>query len=227
MLDIAIPVVFPDYLIAVDSPRAVEIPDLLPGIDLLPDKLPLPEYTRKVPELGHAGILFIEGQSGTTKYFEYGRYDPQKLGRVEQPRLRDVRMSGGHPAKADLAYVLSQISASSGQQGRIAGAYIGAIDAYRPMLTYAEQRKRANTDPRRQPYDILRNSCNHFMRDVLSAGGIKTPVMLDPRPNSYIEELRDNYPPLDYDKREHRLSVQNGPAALARAELIRSQPAAA
>ena len=31
------------------------------------------------------------------------------------------------------------------------------------------------------------------MKRVLEAGGVDTPWMLDPRPNSYIDELRNQY----------------------------------
>lgn len=76
MPDIAIPIVFPDYLIAVNTPKTrLQIPDLLPGLDILPDDIEIPETKNKFPELGHAGILFINGINGTIKYYEYGRYN--------------------------------------------------------------------------------------------------------------------------------------------------------
>lgn len=44
MPDIVIPIVFPDYLIAVDTPKTrLAIPDLLPGIDILPESVEIPE----------------------------------------------------------------------------------------------------------------------------------------------------------------------------------------
>jgi hypothetical protein len=38
-------------------------------------------------------------------------------------------------------------------------------------------------------YDILVNNCASFQGDVLEAGGVDTPLMIDPRPESYINEL--------------------------------------
>ena len=71
--DAVIPLVFPDYLIAVNTPaKTIRVPDLIPGLDLLPDRLTVPSTKNKVPELGHAGVLFLSGESGVTKYYEYG-----------------------------------------------------------------------------------------------------------------------------------------------------------
>jgi len=51
------------------------------------------------------------------------------------------------------------------------------------------------------------------MKDVLIAAGLEVPYLLDPRPNSYIEELRDDYPDLDYSRAGHSLTVENAPSA--------------
>jgi hypothetical protein len=226
--DIAIPIVFPDYLIAVDTPKtSITVPDLLPGFDLLPDRVTVPETNNKLPELGHAGILFINGRLGTTKYYEYGRYGGP-LGAVQKRTLRDVKTSlDGHPTKATLSYVMSQISAQSGQNGRILGAYIEVPGKYQAMLDYATKRMRENSNPNRRKYDLILNSCNHFMKGVLEAAGVELPYMLDPRPNSYIAEIRDDFPKLDYSKVGHKLVVENPPKSLASAIRVSAQPAAA
>ena len=228
MPDLAIPIVFPDYLISVPvRRRRFAIPDLLPGVDILPDTIEIPEKKHKVPELGHAGILFIEGASGTTKYYEYGRYGGD-LGAINQLIIRDVKMAAsGHPTKASLTYVLSQISAESGQNGRIVGAYIQAPGQFGAMLAYAHKRKLENLNPRRKPYDLFQNSCNHFMRDTMAAAGINVPWMVDPRPNSYIEEIRDDFDDLDYSRARNTLVVENAPASLAGLLSVFQQPASA
>jgi hypothetical protein len=228
MPDIAIPIVFPDYLIAVNTPKMkVKIPDLIPGFDLLPESVEVPETQNKFPELGHAGILFINGTSGTTKYYEYGRY-ASSAGNVRKLSIRDVKiMSDGHPSKASLLYTLSQISASSGQGGRILGAYIETPGKFQSMLDYAQKRMQENSNPNRKKYDLISNSCNHFMKGVLEAAGVDTPYMLDPRPNSYIAEIRLDYPKLGYSRAEHKLVVENPPASLASIIRVYAQPAAA
>lgn len=228
MPDIAIPIVFPDYLIAVNTPKTkVKIPDLIPGFDLLPESFDIPETQNKFPELGHAGILFINGANGATKYYEYGRYT-SSVGNTRKLPIRDVKiMSDGHPSKASLLYTLSQISAGSGQNGRILGVYIEVPGKFQAMLDYALKRMQENSNPNRKKYDLVSNSCNHFMKGVLEAAGVDTPYMLDPRPNSYIAEIRDNYPKLDYSRAEHKLVIENAPASLASNILVHAQPAAA
>lgn len=227
MPDIAIPIVFPDYLIAVNTPKTkIKVPDVIPGFDLFPDSIVIPETKNKLPELGHAGILFINGASGTTKYYEYGRYATSD-GNVRKLPIRDVTMApDGHPSKASLLYTLSQISAGSGQNGRILGAYIQVPGKYKAMLDYAQKRMSENSNPNRKKYELMSNSCNHFMKGVLDAAGVNTPYMLDPRPNSYIEEIRADFPKLDYSRAEHKLIVENPPASLASIIRVHAQPAA-
>lgn len=228
MPDIAIPIVFPDYLIAVDTPKArIKIPDLIPNFDILPSGVEIPATKNKVPELGHAGILFINAQLGTTKYYEYGRYGGS-IGSINKLGIRDVKiLSDGHPSKSTLTYVLSQISAKSGQGGRILGAYIVVPGKYQAMLEYAQKRMQDNTNPARQKYGLFSNSCNHFMKGILEAADVDTPYMFDPRPNSYIGELRSSFPRLDYSRAENKLVVEDAPASLAATVQVISQPAAA
>ncbi len=226
MPDIAIPIVFPDYLITVNTPTtSLPIPDLLPGIDILPDSIEIPETKNKVPELGHAGVLFINGANGTTKYYEYGRYSGS-LGMVRKLLIRDVQIQGGHPTKVSLSYTLSQISVKSGQSGRILGAYIEVPGKYSAMRSYSTKRYSQNNNPGRKPYDLFTNSCNHFMKGVLEAAGIQLPYLLDPRPVSYIEELRDDHPDLNYLRSAHTLTVEDAPQSLAFSSRV-SQPASA
>jgi len=226
MPDVVIPIVFPDYLITVNTRTSrLSIPDLLPGFDILPDDVEIPATENKFPELGHAGILFISGTRGTTKYYEYGRYNGP-LGMVRKLSIRDVVIQAGHPTKGSLSYTLSQISVKSGQRGRIVGAYIETPDKYEAMLAYAKKRHLANKNPNRQSYALLSNSCNHFMKDVLVAAGLDVPWLVDPRPNSYIEEIRDDYPDLDYSKAAHSLVVEDAPKSLA-FNAKASQPASA
>jgi hypothetical protein len=224
MPDIAIPIAFPDYLIAVETPKtSFKIPDLLPGINILPDKVEIPQTKNKVPELGHAGILFINGRTGTTKYYEYGRYSSD-FGNVRKLSIRDVKIGNdGHPTKPSLTYTLSQISAKSGHGGRISAAYIEVPGKYQAMLDYCVKRAGSKATA----YSIFSNSCNHFMQGTLIAAGVDVPGMVDPRPTSYIEEIRDDFRDLDYSHKTNTMTIENPPASLGSSfsNLI-SQPAA-
>ncbi len=227
MPDIVIPIVFPDYLISVSTPKKrIVIPVLIPGFDILPDKVVIPQTKNKVPQLGHAGVLFIRGATGTTKYYEYGRYVTDH-GSVNKLTIRDVKMAKDHPTRASLAYTLSQISAKTGQNGLILGAYIEVDNKYNEMLNYADKRRSQNNNPKREEYKILSNSCLHFMKGVMEAGGVDTPFLIDPRPNSYIEEIRDDFPSLEYNKKTNTLKVEDGPDSLTASSLTKMQQQAA
>ena len=51
--------------------------------------------------------------------------------------------------------------------------------------------------------------------------------MIDPRPNSYISEIREDFPKLNYSKTENKLTIENPPTSLANASNTLAQPAAA
>lgn len=202
--DIVIPIVFPDYKITVEIER-VKV-DILPWVDF--DNFTTPKLKEKVSNLGHAGVLFINGSTGTTKYFEYGRYDPPKnIGIVVKARnLPDAKIVNGKLDMASLKKPLDFISRISGQAGRIQGVFIQVENKYQAMLNYATARKSQNSNPKRTPYDLTTNSCIHFSKKVTEAAGVQTPWMVDPRPNSYMGEFRDDYYDLDY--KNGRLKIE-------------------
>src|SRR5262245_23074426 len=98
-MDVFIPIVFPDYKIAA--------------------------LGTKWGGLGHAGILFILGSTGTTKYYEYGRYDKAAKGEVRKRKVPDVKVDKKTKAidLKSLAAALDSIASQSGQGTRIAGAF--------------------------------------------------------------------------------------------------------
>lgn len=194
-MDVVIPIVFPDYKIAVEIQKTKV--DVFPWVEF--DNFTIPTYKDKISNLGHAGVLFINGKTGTTKYYEYGRYDPQNLGLVVKARnLPDVKVLNGSIDLSTMKKTLSFISKASGQSGRIHGVYIEVENKYDAMLKHANLRKSQNGNPKRVPYDILTNSCIHFVKEITEKAGVSAPWMIDPRPNSYIGEFRDDYPDLDF-----------------------------
>lgn len=195
-MDIVIPIVFPDYKITVEVQKTKV--DVFPWVTF--DNFNIPAYKDRISNLGHAGILFINGKTGTTKYYEYGRYDPPKnLGLVVKARnLPDATLKNGKIEFTSLKKPLSFISRISGQSGRIQGVYIEVENKYDAMLGHAEQRKSQNASPGRRPYDLITNSCIHFVKEITERAGVRTPWMVDPRPNSYMGKFRDDFPDLDY-----------------------------
>jgi hypothetical protein len=198
--DVVIPIVFPDYLIAVNTPPIkVNLPDVIPGFDFFPDVLIIPGTNNKLPQLGHAGVLFLNGSIGITKYYEYGRYDRANLGLTRRIPVSDVLIGkNGKPTAETLLKTLKQISTEAGQGGRIVAAYIEVPGKYDEMLRYVTTQALENSNPKREPYDLTRHSCMHFSQAVVQAAGIKTPPIFDPRPINFIEEMRAKFPPLDF-----------------------------
>lgn len=195
-MDIVIPVVFPDYKITVEVQKTKV--DVFPWVTF--DNFNIPAYKDRISNLGHAGVIFVNGKTGTTKYYEYGRYDPPKnTGLVVKARnLPDAALKNGKLEFNSLKKPLSFISRISGQSGRIQGVYIEVENKYDAMLAHAELRKSQNASPARRPYDLITNSCIHFVKEITARAGVRTPWMVDPRPNSYIGKFRDDFPDLDY-----------------------------
>ncbi len=195
-MDIVIPIVFPDYKVAVEVQKTKV--DVFPWVAF--DNFNIPAYRDRISNLGHAGVLFVNGKTGASKYYEYGRYDPPKnLGLVVKARnLPDVIVKNGKMEFGSLKNPLSFISRISGQSGRIQGVYIEVDNKFGSMLEYAELRKSQNSNSNRRAYDLVTNSCIHFVKGITQRAGVATPWMLDPRPNSYIGEFRNDFPDLDY-----------------------------
>lgn len=181
-MDVLIPVVFPDYKIAAMG--------------------------RKWEYLGHAGILFVLGTTGTTKYYEYGRYDTASRGIVRKRDIPNAKLGKGTGLDpASLGPALLAIARQSGQSTRISGAFIEQAHAYPKVLDYVESRRRQNRSEKRTEYRLLTNNCGTFMQEALEAGGVDTPWMIDPRPNSYIEELRSAFRTLDFDPKTKQVAI--------------------
>jgi hypothetical protein len=204
--DVAIPIVFPDYRIQVDTPEfGFNVPDLLPHVNVLPARMSIPASRQRVPYLGHAGILLIDGGSGTTRYFEYGRYDRAAMGRVQLRPISDVKLSqAGRPTRTSLLKAVREISLQAGQKGRIRGAYIELdAGAFKKMDLYARIRQGQNNNAGRTPYSLWTNSCLHFMKATAEAGGASMPPVVAPQPAGYIVEVRLLHPDLDFQPLEN------------------------
>lgn len=184
-MDILIPIVFPDYKIAAVGTTW--------------------------SNLGHAGLLIILGSTGSTRYFEYGRYDKASLGLVKKRMVPDAKSVGGKVTDASLVPVLAVVAEEAGHGTRIAGAYILIAGGFQKALTYAQDRLAENTKTDREPYRLIMNNCADFMKGGIKASGLKPPIMIDPRPNSYIAELRDVYQTLDYDPKTKALVIGSAP----------------
>jgi uncharacterized protein RhaS with RHS repeats len=197
------------YTYALDNPLKYVDPNGKDAIPIVFKDYKISAFGIKWSGLGHAGILLIDNKTGLTKYYEYGRYDKEGKGWVRQHRVSNVAMDKktGMPTAESLTKVLGEISKAAGQGGDITGAYV-KNDNFKEMNDHAQQQKSENSNPNRDEYSLTGNNCGTFVKETLEAGKADTPSMIDPRPNSYIEEIRDMYPDVDYNASKMQTTVE-------------------
>ncbi|QLE84788.1 hypothetical protein FLM48_06635 [Shewanella sp. Scap07] len=206
MKDILIPIVFPDYKIIVDTPRTDV--DIFPWVNF--DNFTIRKSSQQISNLGHAGILLINGVSGLTKYYEYGRYDyPEKIGVVRRVPVPNVKTGVDGVDLNSLVPVLKKVSNKAGKGSRVEGVFLEAAGVFEKLNQRVAAQKSQNSNPARKKYDLTKNSCIHFVKRLVEAAGKETPWMIDPRPNSYIGEFRDEYRDLDFFPTMNRLVIEN------------------
>ena len=204
MKDIIIPIVFPEYRISLNT-SSVDV-DLFPWVSFDNFKIP----PTKISDLGHAGVFLVNGKNGVTKYYEYGRYDPpENKGLVQRVILPDAKMDQKGMILSSLIPALDKICKKSGQGGRIEGVFLEASNVFDKLNNMIRIRKSQNNLPGRRSYDLISNSCIHFVKGVVKAAGKDTPWMIDPRPNSYIGEFRNDYRDLDYSPKTKLLRIED------------------
>lgn len=131
--------------------------------------------------VGHAGVLLINS-TGYTRYYEFGRYDPEQKGIVRNQRISDAQIgTDGRATIASFQKILGELSAMSGKSGRIRASYFINMD-------FDNMNAQANTT---QPtYDIVSFNCGHFAESVVLKGHpqIDEPIILNPTPNNLVDE---------------------------------------
>ncbi|MGP0170264.1 hypothetical protein ACSVIJ_00125 [Pseudomonas sp. NCHU5208] len=193
--DFVIPVVFPDYLIHIDGYEA----------EIFGRKITIP--AQKAPYLGHAGVLIVNGKTGLTKYYEYGRYGPN--GKTRSGRIPDVALKGGMITESSLKKTLRVVSANHGQSGRIAGVVLrGQI--FDQALAWLKAKEAENADPERQPYDLGNHNCMTFVADLVDHIGLdspfRPPVVI---PSAYMKQFQFSNPDLEYDYASDNLELSD------------------
>lgn len=140
----ALLIAFPDYQVSVDK-----------GIDSRLD-------------LGHAGILLVS-KTGVTNYYEFGRYDHLKEGKIRSLSVPNIRYSRpGDVNRDSVLRVLKKLSDTSGQRGKILGAYVSGVD-YGSMMKFVQ-----NSQREYPKYHWYTNNCATFASEVLRAGNPKS-----------------------------------------------------
>lgn len=160
--DYVIPLIFPNYLIRLEGGSAASERES--------------SGTDRVPFLGHAAVLIINGQNGKTKYYEYGRYPPGDLGRTREVASKNVEINSSKMITINsFKRTLRQISEKSGQRGDIEGAILRKENVFNDAIKFCETKIKENEDPNRNPYSIYSNNCVTFVDDLVCHLGFLTP----------------------------------------------------
>lgn len=119
--------------------------------------------------LGHAGILLIQGGTGLTKYYEYGRYrrDSQgkPIGVVNHYAIPNVTLNDdGWPTVLSLHKVVKKITKKSGKDTYFHGNFSHKCGGFDKAVDYAETYN--NPD-----YNIISRSCMIFAHSTNAEGG--------------------------------------------------------
>ncbi|XKM12794.1 hypothetical protein RCS94_07120 [Orbaceae bacterium ac157xtp] len=179
--DYLFPMVFPDYL--VDA-----------GFSRLP--------------LGHAGILIVNGKTGETKYYEYGRYDPEDLGWVKKRKIPNLIIKNSLIDKTTFKTVLNSISFQAGKKGNIEGVILRKSNIYNQALKWLEDKMKENNNPRRKPYSIVDNNCVTFVDTLAEDMGFDTPISSYHLPKQYIKNFQDKAHGFTYIFTQKKLTVK-------------------
>ena len=126
--------------------------------------------------LGHAGIILVDGNTGFTRYFEYGRYDRDingnLIGKVQTEPIPNLSIdSAGTIDRSSFESMIAHLSNVAGQGTVAQGTIIALSDGgYENALAFAEA---ALADPQAVlgEYSIHDNHCYTFAKSVATAGG--------------------------------------------------------
>ncbi|MFT0623689.1 DUF6695 family protein [Ectopseudomonas guguanensis] len=195
--DFLIPLVFPDYLIQVIDNTEVNV---------FGRKILIP--AQKLPQLGHAGVLLVNGKTGLTKYYEYGRYPgPGPAGRTRSGQIPDVALKGGMVVESSLKKTLRVISSQYGQSGRISGVVLrGRV--FEQAIAWLKAKEAENNDPKRKEYDLGNHNCMTFVADLVEHVGLKSPFrMRVVMPKAYMAQFQLSEVDIDYDYANDALEI--------------------
>ena len=143
------------------------------------DGYPIQAPNGKTYALGHAGALSWDNSSGSTRYYEYGRYQSD-FGNVERRRIPDLTMgettnswfglvTTTKPTAASFSDLLSHLSTNWGKGKNISMK----CDYDADHIKVNEYAERFKNDPNRPPYDwrpFKTNHCKSFAKKAVKAG---------------------------------------------------------
>ena len=79
------------------------------------------------------------------------------------------------------------------------------------MDKYATIKENENSNPSRKTYSLTGNNCGTFAADVVNQDenvNKKAPIIVDPRPNSIVEEYQDKFKTITYNPNINRTELK-------------------
>ena len=139
---------------------------------------------------GHAGVLMVDN-NGTTKYFEYGRYnqnDPKKYG-VSSTRgiVRKLSLPNFNGSNSDQIWNTLKAAELQNAGNKLTVSEIPDFDFNKGM----EYVNTYSNDDNRAPYNLLLRNCGSFVHNIMKAGyngESKLPTVIWKSPVNYSEE---------------------------------------
>lgn len=164
---------------------------------------PIATSAGHLPGLGHAGVVLVDGASGETKYFEYGRYGKDEsgnpIGVVRSVGVSNLSMSGGAITQSSFEKMIENLSNSSGKGTVASGSVLVLSDnGFSNAMAFAMA---ADADPKGVLGDYAlfldENTCYTFAKAVAAAGGSWVEwkdgfFIFDNVPSSAMAELQAN-----------------------------------
>jgi hypothetical protein len=139
-----------------------------------------------------------------SKFIARNPFAPQKLrGMASNFGFKISLRSVG---KDSLNNLMKDVSNKAGQGGKAEGAYFDTTDKQtQDMNKHALDQKLQNESTNKEAYSLTDNNCGTFVNDTLKSGGVDTPWVVDPRPNSMSGEWRDKADQkVDYDPKKEK-----------------------
>ncbi|WP_157779774.1 hypothetical protein [Celeribacter ethanolicus] len=138
--------------------------------------------------LGHAGIVLVQGGTGQTRYYEYGRYsrdsEGNHIGSVRNVSVPNLSLEeSGWPTVSSLHNLAKSITGRSGKNTHLHGNFDHNCGGYDQAVDFAESYNNSE-------YSFTSNSCITFAHKVNAAGGFS---WFGPVP------IWDSFPPNEQD----------------------------
>ena len=134
-------------------------------------------YGFKAP-FGHAGVVLLDNKTGLTKYYDYGRYDPnnrfvigEKLA-TQEGNIRNIEIpnavigDNGKPTADSLKIIYDSLSKNAGHDYPVAADYHEGAD-FKKMDSYVNN---LANDRNRKKYLFPSYTCYQFKNHVIDSG---------------------------------------------------------